>query len=320
MRRGARTGNVPPSLANRAAALLGVLGAAATAHAGGAGPPLRIDCPVLDLESQAALEARARAEMALTPLPAGEIAISCERHRAHVGWRAVGGGLHQREVGLGADPAVAVDSLLGAVHALRFDDAGAVAVAAAAPPETVVAQPSRPPASPPPRGAVAVTGQRVGLGVLLGLHSELWEGAMAGVIEAHLGLRVSWRGRWSLAAAGGLGQGLETAEGIRARTWRAMLSLGYLAGAHLDLRAGGEWRSISPALAGAVTAAPRRSTSGAFVAARYVVSDGRFRLAAGPQLDLATAPILVDLDGREVFRLPRLAVGFSLTGEGDIIH
>ena len=46
-------------------------GVGPTARAAGPVVPLRIDCPLLDGESRAALEARARAEMALTPLPAG---------------------------------------------------------------------------------------------------------------------------------------------------------------------------------------------------------------------------------------------------------
>ena len=289
------------------------LGAARLARADGPATPLRIECPALDPEGRAALEARARAEMALSPLPAGEIAIACEIDLAHVGWRAADGGLHEREVGLGSNAAVNVDSLLGALHALRFGDSTPRPPAAAPPHVTVVA-----PTPPAPAGAGP------GVGLVVALHSERWAGSLAGAIEAQLGLRLAWRERWSLVAVGGLGRGLESAEGIQVRTLRAMVSVGYVLGrparGHFDLRVGGEWHALNPALAGGTLSRPTAATGGLFTAPRYVFSGGRFRLAAGPYLGLAAAPIIVEVETREVFRIPRLVAGFSLAGEADLIR
>jgi hypothetical protein len=216
--------------------------------------------------------------------------------------------------------------LLGAVHALRFGDpAGAVRSTPARSPVAVVVAGATTPrvattvaASGPARTAAPPLGLRFGL--IAGMYSEKWEGAIAGLLEAQAGLRFSWRARWSLALAGGLGRGLETADGVRARTTRALVSVGYLVGAHLEVRVGAEWRSLAPERTDVTLAAPRAATPGTFLSTRYMTSGGRFRLALGPQLGLAAAPIAVTLADRELFRVPQLLVGFSLAVESDLIR
>jgi hypothetical protein len=288
------------------------------ARAAGEVVPLRIDCPLLDGESRAALEARARAELALSPLPAGEIAIACDLHSARVGWRAAGGGLRLREVGLtSADGDRNVDSLLSAVHALRFGDALPAEPRLAV---TVVPKGAAPPAASAATGPAGPRPLALRLGALAGVYSELWQGSIAGVVEAQAGLRLSWRARWSLALAGGVGRGLETADGVRARTTRAMLSAAYLAGAHLELRLGAEWKSLAPAWTGAGSTPPSAATAAAFLSTRYVMSRDRFRVVAGPQVGLAASPITVTVADRELFSVPRFLIGVSLDVEGDLIR
>jgi hypothetical protein len=296
--------------------------------------PLRIDCPLLDKENQAALEARARAELALWPQPAGEIAIACQPHAAHVGWHAASGGSAARDIGLGADPGAAVDSLLGAVHALR-------AAAATWPPPPAsprvashtgaattasnninTVTPTLRPPSPPVVMDAAPAEQapsRFRLGVAAGIHGEIWEGAVAGAIEGQVGLRLDTRQRWALALTGGFGRGVEPASGIGARTMRAMLGVAHIPVRNLEIEAGVEWRVLvaTRSIGGAIEQ-QRGSTLGVFASVRYLLARGRFAMAVGPHLGLLAGPMAVDLDGTEIFRVPRFITGLSVAGRADL--
>jgi hypothetical protein len=275
-------------------------------------PPLRIDCPVLDTESRAAFEARARAEMALLPQPAGEIAVACERQAAHVGWRAANGWTGQRVVGLNSDSATLVDSLLGAVHALR---AGSMT----SPPPLV----SGDNPAPAPRLAVTVAtgasnparpaGLRVGLEAAL--YGEVWEGSMAGGLEGQAGLRFDTRSRWELALTGGWGRGMEPAAGIEAHTWSVMAGVAHIPVRNLEVEAGGLWRSLT--FTREATTHRHASTAGLYGAVRYVLARGRFAVAVGPHLSLLSSQIVIDVDGTELFRVPRFVTGLSVGGRVD---
>jgi hypothetical protein len=237
-------------------------------------------------------------------------------------------------VGIGSDSAATVDLLLVAVHALRFgDDSVEVSANVSAnasantsanlSPETSSSRPATPSAPPVATAVIQVrppAPRGFRLGALAGVHSELWQGSIAGAIEGQLGLRLSLRGRWSLAVAGGLGRGMETAESIRARTMHAVVSVGYISGSHLELRLGGEWRVLDAELPGAVPATTRGMTGGLFTSIQYVASRGPFWLFVGPQLGYSASSIVVQISGREIFNIPQLLAGFSVSGEGDFIY
>jgi len=283
--------------------------------AAGAGPPLRIDCPVLDTESRAAFEARARAEMALLPQPAGEIAVACERQAAHVGWHAANGWSGHRVVGLNSDSATVVDSLLGAVHALRTGSLTSppplvsADQPAPAPPATVTVA-----ARPARTSSTRAPGLRVGMEAAV--YGEVWEGSMAGGVEGQGGLRIDTRSRWEVALTGGMGRGMEPAAGIQARTWSVMVGVAHIPVRNLEVETGVLWRSLT--FSRDSTGEQHTSlTGGIYGAVRYVLARGRFAMAVGPHLSLLANQIVIDADGTEVFRVPRFVTGLSLGGRVD---
>ena len=277
--------------------------------------PLRIDCPDLDTESRAAFETRARAELALSPQPAGEIAVACELNAAHVGWRAANGRSAQRDVGLNSDAATVVDSLLVAVHALRTGNltspparASGIGSAPLAPDPVavVVARPEH----------VRASGLRVG--VEAGVYGEVWEGSVAGGLEGLAGLRFDTRSRWELSVTGGFGRGVQPSAGVHARTMSAMIGVAHIPVRNLEVEAGVLWRSLTATREVFDGPSERTaSTVGLFAAIRYVLARGRLALAVGPHLSLLEGPMVVDVAGTEVFRVPRFVTGLSLGGRVD---
>jgi hypothetical protein len=61
-------------------------------------------------------------------------------------------------------------------------------------------------------------------------------------------------------------------------------------------------------------------TFGAFAAFRYVLSQGPFALAAGPDLIVLARPVVVDVFGAELFRVPRVVAGLSIGGTADLVR
>ena len=277
---------------------------------------LAIDCAALDPESRGALEARARAEIALTPQPAGAVVVICRDRDAEVEWVPAGPGpTRQRVVALEATaPEVAVDRLLDAVHELRLG--GDMAPAPPSPGPALVATSVNiddVAAAPPPRG--------VGLGAIAAMRGELWQGAIPGGIAAELGLRLAGRGEWSLTVAGAVGRGAETARAIRAETLGARVAVQHPIAGGLELALGGEWRRLQTTRTGAGTLEEHDgNTFGGFAALRYVVSRGHYSFAAGPDLTVLAAPIAVNVGTDELFRIPRLCAGVSVSGAADLFR
>jgi hypothetical protein len=280
-----------------------------------AGATLRVNCGDLTTEGRAALEARARAELASAPLPAGEVAVTCADRAAVVTWWAADGGFREANVALVPDQALAVDALLGTIEALRAGDRPRVAVVA--PPTARVEGPR----APGPARADLAPPAFYRLGAVVGMEGELWQGAIGGALGARFGPRVSSPGGWSLAITGGVGWGLATTQGIRAQTLSAMLGLGYAPFRHLELGLGAEIRVLTATAAGPTGSTELHDTTeGALASARYVLARGPLRLAIGPQIEALAQPFLVQVSGREVFRIPTFVAGFSIDGASDFVR
>jgi hypothetical protein len=281
--------------------------------------PLRIDCAVLDRESRGALEARARAEIAVSPEPAGTATVVCDARSARVEWLAAGAAARQRVVAFDPSrPAQTVDALLDAIHELRLGTDRALAP----PPAPVAPGASGPTAvelgvavagEPPPR--------RVRFGILAAARGQLWSGSIAGAIEGELGGRLASNGGWSLTATGTLGRGLETPQSIQASTLGARLGVGRTLDGKLELALGGAWlRLLATRSSGAPVDHLQSHTFGAFASVRYVLARGPFGFAVGPDLTALTAPVAVDVTGSELFRIPRFVAGLSVAGTADVVR
>ncbi len=288
-----------------------------------AAAPLRIDCAALDRESRGALEARARAELAVAPEPAGTIVIVCDERTARVEWLAPGAAARQRVVALDPSlPTQAVDTLLDAVHELRLGTNHAPK-----PPPSPVAPASVPAttASDAELGITAASARRgrpVRLGIGVAARGELWRGSIPAAIEGEVDVRLSAPGGWSLTAAGTLGSGLETARSIQARTLGARIGIARTLDGKLDLAVGGAWLRLAATRSGGPAPEQQQQdgTFGAFASVRYVLARGPFSFAVGPEVTVLAAPILVDVEGGELFRIPRVLAGLSVAGSADVVR
>jgi hypothetical protein len=295
------------------AALCGLLGALAGSKgvAAAEGVTLRLNCPDLGPESSAAFEARARAELASSPRPAGEIAVACADRAAVVSWWAADGAFRELGVPLASDHAAAVEALLHAVEVLR--------AAVPSPPPAPAPGPEIGPARAAPEApavrASAAPHAWNGLGAAAGVDVERWQGAIGGAAGAWFGPRFSTPGRWSGALTAGVAWGAGSAEGVRARSLQAALAVGYAPLAYLEVALAAELRLLTATISATAGASELHDfTEAADVSARYVVALGPVRLAAGPRVGVLAHPFLVELAGRELFRVPAVVVGFVVEG------
>jgi hypothetical protein len=300
---------------------LAVLRSGKDAHAERASVALRIECPKLHEDERAALEARARAELVSAPPPGGDVAIACGTGLARVTWRPFGRGSRQRTVALAAtDGATRADELLAALHEILAE----------------------PPDSAPP--TVEPTGDRVTpaapqallrdvreeratwrSGVIAGIDAELWQGAIGAAVGTHFGARLSRSKMWSTVVVGALSWGLGSGQGIRAWSFGGELGVDYAPVGFLRVGVGAKVRVLVADGSGLdvgpvfVEQGTQRlgTTAGALASIRYAVAMGPLALAAGPQLELLARPVVVEVAGSEVFRMPSLIACFSVDASTD---
>ncbi len=301
----------------RATLVAGLLFGAEQAPAG-AQPLLTamlVDCPDLGEVGRAALEARVRAELASTLHAAGgAITVSCAESSAQVAWHPAAGGTHTRSVALGEDEATNVDILVAAIHDLSTkvqspaqDPDPSLAPepgpARTKPPNSLPKTPAHPPAPTPELPSIRWK-------LLAGIGAELWDGKIGGALGGHLGARAAAPRGWALDSIAGFGTGVNSAQGIRADTFRAdvVIERELLARTYLGL---GATARILFAQADS-WAQPRShttATGGLVVSARYELHVGSVGFSVGPDVDVLAQPLAVDVAGAELFRIPRFVAG-----------
>ena len=292
---------------------VGALGAASVARASPVDVALKIDCPLLDEENRALLEARMRAELAPERLAGGEIAITCAAGSATVGWRPLRGATDLTPVRLAGDAASTVDALLEAFHTLL----------AAAPPSSPPAAPPSSPSSAPPdptavRSEDSVEVARMGreaarsAALLSGVDSELWGDGIAGAIGVHAGARVPLPSPWSLAAIGGPAWGVGSVDGLRAWRVRVATRLDYALASWLRVGAGVTGRVTWVDSTAGAPSSLTGWTAGGFVSARCVLPVGPIAIEVGPDLEALAPPLSAEVRGVEVFRWPGVLASLAI--------
>src|SRR6202020_23664 len=134
---------------------------------------------------------------------------------------------------------------------------------------------------------------------------ELWGGAVAAAIGGHAGASLSLSERWSVAVLAAPAWGLGRASGVRAWTLEGVALVEYSVVRHVELAFGATGRMLWAS--GSALVAPsglHATTGGGCAAVRYVFDLGALRLSAGPELEALLRPIIVQVSGNEVFRLP----------------
>ena len=111
---------------------------------------------------------------------------------------------------------------------------------------------------------------------------------------------------WGLAVAGGAEWGLASPHGFAARELWLMAGAGYLVLPHWSLGMGARARFVSADAPAPSTSPPSLHgfTSGLVASVRYEATLGPLTLAAGPQIEALIRPVIVQLDGAEIFRVP----------------
>jgi hypothetical protein len=290
----------PRSLAASATAV--ALASAATAGGAEAGrPSLRVECPALGDEARAVLEARAQAELVSERLPDGEVTVTCEATSASVAWVPRGGPRRVRTLELAGDGASIDDRILVALHALLFEETG--------PPP--VDEPDVREAAPAQEGSPA---RRFPIAGVAGGDTELWHGGVSVALGAYTGLLVSPWNRWTFVVVVAPQWGLGNASGTSAWGLRAVARVDYEVVPHVELGLGVSGRSLWVGATGAAQSQLEGTTAGAIVAARYVVGLGPIELSVGPHLEALVRPIVVDVGGSEVFRVPSFVGALTVDG------
>jgi len=332
---------------------LSALGSASTALGQTANVALDIHCPALGAAASQELEARARAELASTPSPPsppGRLSLDCRGRSAAVVWRR-DGLVFERDVSLGSGGA-SVELLLDALHSVVRED---LAARAAEPDLASPASPAAPSPSPEPQlepspepepddtGSLAAATEDsnvvatrlqsppttqdhggttdaehhgVKVAIELGGDSVLWQGAPGAALGAHAGGRVSLHRAWSLVLLGGAVWGVGATDGPQASALHGVLQIDNLSLAHVALGLGVTVTDLH-AVEGSV--AQDGATVGLLLSARYVLAlGGRFAVHVGPTLEAVAQPLVVQIDGREAFRIPRFIAGMSIDAAADL--
>jgi hypothetical protein len=270
---------------------------------------LRVECAALEDEARAAVEARAEAELVSEPLPEGEVSITCTATTATVVWAPRDGERRERRVDLTGDQATIEDAILGALHALLFEEAHPPP-----PPAPVVepvAPPEREPApDEPPRETTA--GRRIHVAGIVGADAELWHGDISVALGAYTGIAVSPWNRWTMSLLLAPEWGVGSAIGISAWGLRALARLDYALLSHVEIGLGLSGRSLWANATDATTSQLVGTSAGAILSARYVLPLGPITLSLGPRAEALARPIVVDFANSEVFRVPSLVAGVTL--------
>jgi hypothetical protein len=300
-------------LASAATAVVVLLIASPRARAGEQ-IPLTIDCAALDDEGRSVLEARARADLLLEPREDGSLSVSCRGESSSVTWLPADGRARTRVRHLPPDRPGIVDGLLEDLHAVLSETALGSPASQPADPSGFAA-PTAPPAGAETARASVASAEVHRVRLAAGAHSELWSGAIGGAIGARGGVRLGLAGPWWLSLVAGANWGTTKASELEAWSLSTVLTLDRDFGEHVVVGAGLVGTVLwATGNAGAFTQRQLDgATAGAVLRAAYRAPLGPIELSIGPELDALMRPVIVQVGGQEVFRMPTLVAGFDVT-------
>src|SRR5581483_1980098 len=117
---------------------------------------------------------------------------------------------------------------------------------------------------------------------------------------------------WSLSAAAGDMWAMSTPQSVQSQTLRALVGVGYDLDPTVRLGLAGDVRMMLAQQGSSPTS--NAATAGLVATARYVARLGSIELSAGPQGELLYRPVIVQVSGAEVFRVPTALVSLSVEG------
>ena len=219
-----------------------------------------------------------------------------------------------------------VDELLLAVHALLVEARRADTKSSAAVADLPEQPSSSVPDGPPERESVESVrllprGGLYRFASVGGVDSEIWSGQVGAAIGGHVGARLSSRTGWGTELDGGVVWALGSSHSVEARTLRTTLLVDYTPVEFVRIALGLDARLLIARSSGAASPVEQDgATFGAIAAARYALRVDRFEVLAGPQAEVLAWPVLVQVNGSEILRLPSLFAGLSLDVTADLVR
>jgi hypothetical protein len=259
---------------------------------------LAIDCPGLGDSGGAALEARARAEIAGVHGVGDRVSITCATGSATLSRTRSGSVVNQRVVQLGDDASANVDAMLESLHTLLTEEASLATVSPT--PVGVMAPPAVSDTE-----ATRESGGFTRFGAFAGGRGELWQGTLGAALGFHAGAELRLSRSWSLVALVGPAWGIGGGS-VHAWTLNADVRLDGEILPHVVFGLGVSGRILWANVDASGQSAQVGTTGGALLTARVRTSLGPLVLSGGPQLDALLRPLVIDVGGAEAFRVPTL--------------
>ncbi len=267
-----------------------------------------MQCPSLGDEGTARLEARARAQLAPGDGDV-EVRVRCEGAAATLEVHDASGS-RASSLSIAPSDSDPIDAILAALRALLAPAPNPLPASAPPAPTTPTTEPPPEPAEdvvePAPSGRA--------FAVVFGADAELWQGAVGGAAGAHLGATFDLGPAWAVTVFVAPAWGLGEAAGTTAWTLRGVAQIDWLPIRALRASLGATGRVL---WAQATTLTPSQqegTTGGAEASLRISLPVGPFELSAGPTLDVLARPIVIDVGGSELFRLPVVVGAVTIEG------
>jgi hypothetical protein len=275
---------------------------------------VRVDCPDLDAATQALLEARTRAEIAAASRSAVEWTIRCGLQTVTVTVRASRAPPREQSVDLRSE--ADVDAVLEAIHDLSTAEPDAAPAPAprpeaGAPRPAIASDVAAEPPKPKPALAPAPSDQRARVAAVASVDAELWSGRVAGAVGASAGARVQI-GRWITTGLVEPERGIQSAEGLTAWGLRGMLRVDGAPTDSVRFGLGLTGRIVWASSDALASSGPPGTTAGIVANARFALRIGALELTFGPWVEAVVRPVVITVDGGEVFRVPTFISGLSI--------
>jgi|HubBroStandDraft_2_1064218.scaffolds.fasta_scaffold22722_2 hypothetical protein len=268
---------------------------------------LDLQCPGLGPGDYAAVEATARAELSEVHGWDLDVVIACGVAATIVRVRSGVGPPVQRPVPGALDEGSSLDELLAALQALITEARLAARDAEPLDPEDI------PPPDPPRHLVRAGHRPDYRFALLAGLDGEMWSAPYGPAVGPRAGVRVARNYDWSVELDGGFLSGTQSTEGLGATSVQATLRVDFPLPYHFRIGFAGDARVVMAASnAGTSPSQQVGTTMGSILLTRYTLRVDRFELSVGPQAELFFRPVVVLVQGAELFRLPTLTAGLSL--------
>jgi hypothetical protein len=283
---------------------------ATIAFAQGERVSVRIDCPMLAEETRATVEARAQAELISRSDLEGVLDVTCRPESLTVGWTAVQASRRQQPIDLKSGADDIDDRIIAAVHLLV---AASIAPPIAAIVPAVAGEPrgARSEAPVAPARDVAA-GWRPHFAADVGSDVELWHGRVGAAVGGDAAFQAALWPRWMLGLTIAPQWGLGSPQGLEAWALRSSVRVEYELLSRVRVGTGVSGRIVW--IGGGATTPTRLDgvTGGPFLSARYVLLLAPFEASMGPRVDVLGRPVVAEVAGSEVFRVPSLIASLSL--------